>query len=113
MATLGYDEAGRWGSIDHPRQIFLDIVQPVGEGIKHSGGFDTPPGAMDVAPLMHGNERLLTGPITRADIQNAVLASKPAGVTVWIDIGSPPVRGDQLDNSFTLDESALPGGYGL
>jgi hypothetical protein len=110
---LAYDDTGRWGSLDHPRQIFLDAVQPKGEGIKHSGGFDALPGGLNTAPLTMGDERMISGPVTRADIYRTIRSNKPAGVIVWIDVGEPSYAGDRLDSTFTLDESVLPGGYGL
>lgn len=105
--TLGFDAQGSYGAIDMPHQIFVQVVEPVGAGIPNVGGFDAGLGGFDTAPGELGDQSQVVGAVTNQDIYDTVEATRPAGVTVWVAIGGPPIVGGRLDNDFLLDFTPL------
>jgi hypothetical protein len=105
---LAYDEVGAWGSRDYPFQAFLNIQQPVGVGVPNVAGLDTSYGAFDgggYSSLVDATA--ITGVVTNQDIYDTIEATRAAGVTMWVNIGSPPITGGHLDTDFYLDATLL------
>jgi hypothetical protein len=104
----GFDEViGRMGSIEHPRQMFLQVVQPIGAGIPDVGGMDFGLGGVDLAPGILADLALVQGAITHQDIYDTINLTRAAGITVWVAIGDPPLRVGRLGIDFILDERHL------
>lgn len=106
---LAYNETGRWGSLLLPYQMFIDVVQPIGAGIPNVGGYDSGWGGYNFAPMMLGDLADVIGEVTDQDIYDTVNATRAAGVTCWVAIGSPKPVGARLDIDFVLNESVLAG----
>lgn len=104
----GFDEVvGRMGSVTLPRQIFLDVVQPIGAGIPDVSGLDITFGGHDTPPAILGDQAMTQGAVTQANIFDTVNMNRAAGVIAWVAIGDPPLKVGHLDIDFTIDGSQL------
>jgi hypothetical protein len=89
-ALGGYGQAGAYGSQLIPYQAFVKAYRPVASGIPMIAGYGNAPAAYGV-PSQGGEYAsisMVQGAVQDADIYAAIDSVKPAGSTLWAQIGS-------------------------
>ena len=95
---MGWNCAGRWGSRSFPGQIFITAYRPAGQGVANVSGYGMPAGGYGAGAIEYVGQKMISGPISDADIYRHVSITKAAGVLAWVDIES-------TDNEFYADEA--------
>lgn len=82
----GFDSAGGWGDTVLPAQVFIRLKRPGIPGVPNVAGFDAGAGGWDTGAIEYADASLMAGAVGDQDIYNAILATKPNGVTVWTQL---------------------------
>lgn len=85
---IGYGVAGRYGSISLPKQVFIDVYRDVTAGIPRVNGYGFPAGGYGVGRSQWTPIDAVRSDISDDEILAAIVANKPAGVTVWVRVGA-------------------------
>jgi len=83
---LGYGVAGRYGSLSRPGEVLIDIRRGAAASIPNVTGYGMPAGGYGMGAIEYAGAEDVGGEISDAEILQAVVANKPAGVTVWVKI---------------------------
>lgn len=75
-----YGQAGAWGSLDLPFQIFVTARRAQGVGIANVAGYGSP------GPLARASLDAATGQVTDADIYAAIASVMPTAARAWTRI---------------------------
>lgn len=111
--TMGWSAAGRYGSLEHPYECWIDVQRPLGQGIPGVNGYGGAAGGYGDGETYRGNGeggantgreewvslQMVTGPVTDRDIYDAVEYTRPAAVTCWTRI-SDVIPPDALSPSY-------------
>lgn len=81
---LAYGQAGVWGSLQHPFQVFVTTPRPAGHG--QPGGVGWGGGGYNLGQITYTDLDAIRGRITDQDISDAVKAVLPIGTTAWLRI---------------------------
>lgn len=85
VSWWGWDTGGAWGD-SIPSQVFITVQRTgVGVGIANVGGWDTGYLGWDQYG-MWTDSSMVTGAVTDQDIYDCINRTKPAGVTVWVQL---------------------------
>lgn len=88
-ATLGYGQAGAYGSLLLPYQAFVTAFRPSGTGIPNVAGYNMPAGAYSVpSHIEYGALSQVQGAVLDSDIYDAINSVRPAGTIMWTQIDS-------------------------
>ncbi len=92
--AMGWDTAGRWGSLDYPAQVFVDVPPQINAGIPNmqgwtgDGDYSAAIGGYDAGAFAYIDEAPPAGVVTDGDIYAAINRTVAAGVTAWTRIDS-------------------------
>jgi hypothetical protein len=86
-AGCAWGEAGGWGSVMLPRQVFVTAYRPRGEGIAGIAGWGEG-GAWGGGASAWAGLSMLEGQVTDQDIRESVVAVLPASTRAWVRIES-------------------------
>jgi hypothetical protein len=78
--NLAYGEAGAWGSLLLPFQVFVTAHRAQGVGIAYVAGYGSP------GPLARASLAAAAGQVTDADIYAAIASVMPTGTRAWTRI---------------------------
>lgn len=81
---FAYGQAGVWGSLQHPFQVFITTPRPAGSGLP--GGVGWGGGGYNLGQITYTDLDAIRGRITDKDITDAVKAVLPIGTTAWVRI---------------------------
>lgn len=103
--NMGWSAIGRYGSLAHPYECWIDVQRPKGQGIPGVNGYGGAAGGYgNKITDKTGREEwvslsMVTGPVTDRDIYDAIEATRPAVMTCWTRISDiiPP---DALSPSY-------------
>jgi len=84
---FAYGGAGGWGNLDMPFQALVTAYRPAGTGIADVSGWGGP-GGYGVGPIEYGDEAIIEGSVTDADIYAAVAAVLPTTAIAWTQISN-------------------------
>jgi len=84
---FAYGGAGGWGNLDMPFQALVTAYRPAGTGIADVGGWGGP-GGYGIGPIEYGDEAMIEGSVTDADIYAAVAAVLPTTAIAWTQISN-------------------------
>lgn len=89
---MGYSVAGRYGSLEHPYEAWIDVQRPLGQGIPGVEGYGGLAGGYDAGRSEFVSLDMVTGPVTDLDIYETVENTRPAGTICWVRISDliPP-----------------------
>jgi len=82
--TMAYGTAGRWGSLDHPFQVFVTAYRPIGNGVSGALGWGS--GGYNLGPLSYTDLESTRGHISDQDIHDALRRALPIGTIAWVRI---------------------------
>lgn len=85
-ATIGYGQAGGWGSLDMPYQFFVTVSQPPTPTIANLGGYGTPVGGYGRGSAGYVDLGELTGNVSDAEIESQICRLLPVNATAWLCI---------------------------
>jgi hypothetical protein len=105
--SLAFDTNGGWGTYSLPYQMFITVVQPTGAGVPNVAGWDTTFGAWDGGYSCFIDQSAITGTVTDQDIYDTIEATRAAGVTAWVNIGTLPHKHGRLGIDFILGSTQL------
>jgi len=88
--------AGRWGSRSYPDQAFITAFRPSGQGVANVTGYNEPAGGYGVGRIEYVGQKMISGPVSDAQIYDTVAQTKAAGTLMWTDIES-------VDSEFYAD----------
>ncbi len=83
---MAYGQAGGWGSLALPYQLFVTATRPATPGVGMLGGYGCPAGGYGVGESSYVNLELLPGNVTETDIQTAVCRLLPVNAVAWLRI---------------------------
>jgi hypothetical protein len=83
---LAYGIAGGWGSLSLPYQAFVTAKRLPTDVSALIGGYGTGAGGYGVGALAYISLSTLSGRVTDADIQSAVVRLLPVNTTAWLRI---------------------------
>lgn len=86
--TIGYNTAGRWGSLMLPRQCFVTARRPTGQGIALVNGWNGPIGGYGIGTQCWADHTTIGGTVTDDDIATTVATITPAAQITWLRIVS-------------------------
>lgn len=86
--AMGYNVAGRYGSLHAPFQVFVDVHRPLGAGIPLVGGWGSNAGGYGHGALAWSRLADQTPHVTDADLYDAVASVLPVGSVAWVRLGS-------------------------
>jgi hypothetical protein len=87
--TMGYNVAGRYGSLQLRAQAFVIAYRPSGSGIPNIAGYGVSTGAYNIpSQTKYASLSEIVGNVTDADIYAAIDSVAPAGVTVWTQLSN-------------------------
>ena len=78
--SLAYGQAGAWGSLLLPFQVFVTARRPSIEGIANVAGYGTG------GPVTRASLAQVSGQVTDSDINAAIVSVLPTAVTAWTNI---------------------------
>lgn len=109
IGTYGFafSTAGGFGSRALPNQMFIRVVQPIGAGVPTVAGFNTTYAGFGNGYFCLIDKNAITGAVTNQDIYDTVEATRAAGVTCWVNIGTPLPPITRLGIDFKIGTSAL------
>lgn len=90
---MGWSCAGRWGSLQHPFECWIDAQRPTGQGIPGVEGYGGSAGGWGQGRSEWASLSMMSGPVTDDDIYNTIEAIRPAATVCWTRISDdlPPV----------------------
>lgn len=105
--AMGYNMAGRYGSLMLPYQAFVVAYRPAGLGVPMVAGYGTGAGGLTVGGhIEYVGQSMIAGPVTDADIYRTISETKAAGTVIWTSIQSAKLE-SFLDHDFYFDSSPL------
>jgi hypothetical protein len=109
-SRMGYNTAGRYGSLKLNNQIFVVAYRPSGSGLPRIAGYNAARGAYtSPSYAKYSSLGQVVGFVTDADIFAAVAAAKAAGIKAWVRLWSARLemcqwRRETLDKESIWDE---------
>ena len=89
---MGWSVAGRYGSLQHPYECWIDIQRPLGQGIPGREGWGGIGGGWGLMRSEWTSLYMLSGPVTDLEIYQRVESIRAAGTICWTRISDvvPP-----------------------
>lgn len=84
--TLAYGQAGGWGSMVLPGQVFIKVRHGVGVPIQNVGGYGNYPGGYSRGSEEYSSPAQIFAATDTGQIENMIVTTKPTGVIVWVQI---------------------------
>lgn len=83
---------GRWGSLAHPFECFIDVQRPLGQGIRGISGYGSTADGYGTGRKAYVSLSQMAGPVTDAMIYATVNDTRAAGTIAWTRISDalPP-----------------------
>jgi hypothetical protein len=90
--NMAWSVHGRYGSLEHPYECWIDIQRPLGQGIPGVEGYGGIGGGWGLMRSEWTSLAMLSGPVTDREIYNTVEAIRAAGTVCWCRISDdvPP-----------------------
>lgn len=89
LSTSGYGVAGAYGSLSLPLQSFVTAFRPPLVGPPNVAGYATSPGGYsDPSRADYYSADAVRGPVSDADIYDAINSVRPASYVIWARISS-------------------------
>jgi hypothetical protein len=84
--NFAYGQAGAWGSMQLPGQVFITVTPGAGAGVPDVGGYGTSVSGYGVGSGEYVGPQIEESGVTDADIYQTIVATKPTGVLCWTKI---------------------------
>lgn len=108
--NMAWSLHGRYGSLQHPYECWIDIQRPAGQGIPGVEGYGGIGGGWGYMRSEWASLSMFSGKVTDNDIYNSVGSTRPAGIVCWCRI-SDDVPPADLNPQYSYLDS--PGGLRL
>ncbi|CAX60691.1 hypothetical protein ABEI05_05310 [Erwinia billingiae] len=83
--TIGYGQAGGYGSLSLPYQAFVTAQRPKGSGVPYIAGYASTPSGFSIPSRgQYSSQKMVTGTVTDAQVYEAVASVKMEGTIVWV-----------------------------
>lgn len=105
---MGWSMLGRWGSMQHPHECWIDLQRPLGQGIPGVNGYGGAAAGYGAGRGEWVSLAMVAGPITDTEIYRTVERIRPVGTTCWVRISDalpPPDLASPYD--YLADASGL------
>ncbi len=83
---LAYGQAGGYGSMQLPAQVFITVTRGAPSGIPNVGGYGNPLGGYGIGAIEYAGPQIEQSGITDQDIYDTIVATKPTGTIAWTKI---------------------------